>query len=399
MIRPLNLAKLGIGTKVWMPLSRPQTSNSSYYSTDLDRFLGQELTIAAENNEICNFSEDAKRCTIKKEYLLFSPHSAEDIEAVRIRNLAELEEAQKRDKERGLTVNAEEIYKYAVETFGEERVDLTIRSRGSYAITIYYPELEITNSNRNKHLMTDLYAKFEISIDNQGKPLIDFQGKRASFNIREYSSNYTHSHLSSSLGGWQQFCLGSSNFKILLEDIRRNPEPEKWQLMFMSVTNFLNWESLEGGPYRRIADISHQGGSQGSGVSNSQIEAEVRRLLPQMPLTIFALGENLDILDSHDDYFEFFDKNSRIRELQTTGSVTQIRDAQANLNNRHFMFKDRKITPQITDKVKETSATIEKDVIDKFTEQLKKETKKFINNKVYNDAKRNSNTITQIRAF
>lgn len=130
---------------------------------------------------------------------------------------------------------------------------------------IHYPEFTIRNSKNDKHLIKNLFVKVQILNDyNENKIHIGgIYGLRTTQSNSESESSYFHSHLpSNSLiycnGGISDslFCLGSGNIrqaitKILIEDITVDIAFS----FILSLHALIVWESLEGGPYKRIDTI------------------------------------------------------------------------------------------------------------------------------------------------
>ena len=74
---------------------------------------------------------------------------------------------------------------------------------------IHFPHILITNSEDDEHDILDLYVKLEVYHSGRLK---DVYGNRATYNQAEYESNYSHSHLSTTVardGSWGGFCMGS----------------------------------------------------------------------------------------------------------------------------------------------------------------------------------------------
>lgn len=133
-------------------------------------------------------------------------------------------------------------------------------SRRSTMLTIHFPEIEIKNSRDNRHLIRDLYVGLHLTSTYRiGNTSVT--GTRSTRTIDEVNSNYVHSHLSSydRALDFSHFCLGTGviNENLLLA---RDSDPSVnnfgYEILFESLNSFVAWESLEGGPYARITNIS-----------------------------------------------------------------------------------------------------------------------------------------------
>lgn len=136
-------------------------------------------------------------------------------------------------------------------------------------LVIHFPKLTISNELELTHEINNLFIKFPLYNDfNTGGELY---GLRFTFTIKEFLSSYTHSHLEPGFR-WRNFCLGSSEFGRDLTHIyelafdnesenRANCEiNEEFLLgMFLNLDAYIKWESLEGGPYKKIEELNDWG--------------------------------------------------------------------------------------------------------------------------------------------
>lgn len=119
-------------------------------------------------------------------------------------------------------------------------------------IIIHFPEIEITDGT-NKHTIKDLYVQLEIELKRDYLDL-NLYGIRGSVSSKEALSNYGHSHFCGINQKFSSFCLGSgplSNYKTILSGWNS----EDWEYYFILLNDYLKWESIEGTPYRYIANI------------------------------------------------------------------------------------------------------------------------------------------------
>jgi len=134
-------------------------------------------------------------------------------------------------------------------TYGQDKWDTYNNS-----IVIHFTDFYITNG-QSKNYMKDLYVLLSFNMGDK-QQTIDLEGIRATVSPMEFIKSYGHSHLSNGCFCKGHFCLGSgpiSQTKYLLmpgdytEDI--------FQLFLYQLNDYVKWESIQGGPYRRINSI------------------------------------------------------------------------------------------------------------------------------------------------
>ena len=144
-------------------------------------------------------------------------------------------------------------------SFTDYTESLETHDEGLYHYYIHFPEIEITNSKRMKHTIYDLYVRLRFHSDGS---LVDVDGTRSTLNQAEYESGYAHSHLSSSVvsnAAWGGFCMGGS--EPIGNDIgalQMGYDPTIFEALLYQLEIFLGWESLEGGPYKKIQNIKRK---------------------------------------------------------------------------------------------------------------------------------------------
>lgn len=127
-------------------------------------------------------------------------------------------------------------------------------SADRYKLTIHFPEIIIRNSKRRKHTITNLYVAFffnELMEHTSG-----WHGIRGTLSLEEAVSGYSHSHLSRSCWSWSGFCLGSGEVTNIYADlIAAKFNPDTFRKAMLALLSYVEWESLEGGPYIQMSDI------------------------------------------------------------------------------------------------------------------------------------------------
>ena len=138
-------------------------------------------------------------------------------------------------------------------------------------ILIHFPCFEISNSEGRTHTIRDLYVMLHPFIYS-GTGRISFtdsiSGFRTTLTDAELNTGYLHSHLRSTNRGYfdnfdsevgleRWFCLGSGETLDLLDIMNVAEEFDKnlFELFLYTLDSFVKWESLEGGPYKRMENI------------------------------------------------------------------------------------------------------------------------------------------------
>lgn len=142
------------------------------------------------------------------------------------------------------------------------------------AFIIKYPFITISNSKREYHTIKDLYVKFEFT--SEGRMCGGaFTMQRSTYSLKEFLYNYKHSHVGtvfftggrissrSNIREFSSVCLGTGPIKDIIAGLEAPYSEEGFnEVVFMQFLNLLDefvaWESIEGVPYRHLANISKQ---------------------------------------------------------------------------------------------------------------------------------------------
>jgi hypothetical protein len=307
-------------------------------------------------------------------------------------NLQTIREAEHEKILEKYCIDHETIKSIAIEIFGEERVDSDVNSKENFSLKIHFPELVITNSKNDVHTIKDIYVKFNININDiyeVHKVGISFDGARATVSLKEFISTYGHSHLPNiCLCNYRGFCLGSSEFGIVINSLCLEPTPENWYLLLFSLENYLIWESLEGGPYRKIAAMGYN-------ISNDfgPANAEFFKLLPNVPTEVFEYNTEVRLNENHPLLYQHYSDNSTVRDTGITRErIKALLDSKQNeVRNTRMVFKGQIIRAKIYDEevVENVDGTlpITADIINYYNRLLKEELQKFNLNYGYESAK------------
>jgi len=121
-------------------------------------------------------------------------------------------------------------------------------------IYIHFSGFYIKN-NTSKNYIKDLYVIISFYKNEDVGFKLTLWGRRATLSPMEYVKNYSHSHLSQ--GGFNigKFCLGSGPITQTLSVLQDTYTDDLFQLFLYQINEYIQWESLEGGPYRKIRNL------------------------------------------------------------------------------------------------------------------------------------------------
>lgn len=146
---------------------------------------------------------------------------------------------------------------------------------------IYYKDITITNSLNHSHNIKSLFVQIYLEFSTSCKLFYfkRFKGARFNLTLDEFISNYRHSHIrrTKSIGVFDDFCIGNGiyniyakensngkinyigvdndtdNLKVTVDDLKI-----AMKSFFISIDNYVRWESTEGGPYIRMNTIGEK---------------------------------------------------------------------------------------------------------------------------------------------
>lgn len=132
-------------------------------------------------------------------------------------------------------------------------------------IIIHFPELTIRNMDDKSHILKDFFIKLPIAV-SKGRSNKDykiklelFSGTRTTFTHLELLTNYIHSHMSANptvdIIEYHSFCFGSGSLESLFMEYNNSPSSDLLEYILYSIQTYLEYESLETTPHRRMANI------------------------------------------------------------------------------------------------------------------------------------------------
>jgi hypothetical protein len=141
--------------------------------------------------------------------------------------------------------------------FTSDNYEITNVENNYLDIVLKYNDITLTNSEGSSHFIKSIFIKLRFNkitkrFDNS------MQGIRGDLSVKELNSGYSHSHLRTSQNSWSPFCLGSSEIAGILTDLNDdNFNDAKFDLLLYNLEEYIKWESIEGGPYFRIANLNY----------------------------------------------------------------------------------------------------------------------------------------------
>lgn len=216
-----------------------------------ENIISQEDRTAAELSPSLIIEEEKKKA-LARELKEKEEKAKKDAENKK----KELEKVQGRIDE--ITSIAEEIHpdRWSFDIIKSN--EFTINSTAKFRLTIHFPELTITNSNKRSHKISDLYICmfFNSNMEHIG----GLYGNRGTISYPELCFNYRHSHLRpTSDSNWNSFCLGdgTTTSQIVNGLAADRWNPTLFRSCLLILYGYSEWESLEGGPYIRIAAVNN----------------------------------------------------------------------------------------------------------------------------------------------
>lgn len=164
------------------------------------------------------------------------------------------------------------VYEIFCDYFGEDKVDMqgfkTLEKymndgvEGSVIlfdplILVYFPTITVRNEHDRSIDIQDVYIKIPITLD--GEMASTFYINRATYSMAQFYSNYLHSHCpglpKTNAGSFSSMCLGNGPIKDTMANLRADYDEDLWQLFCSELEDYLQTESLTGGPYKHLEEV------------------------------------------------------------------------------------------------------------------------------------------------
>lgn len=161
-------------------------------------------------------------------------------------------------------------------------------------LTIDYPKpFEITNSDGDLHTIEGLRVLVPFERDGR-EDRIKVKGNyiygyRSHISVPELQCSHRHSHLPSqnydSPDYVNDFCLGDGGgpIKMAMMECNMDFDTLKFEVLLLQIERFIAWESIEGGPYCHIRDISW--------ISNDESTYQASKNDEEKIIQLFKAGE------------------------------------------------------------------------------------------------------------
>ena len=173
----------------------------------------------------------------------------------------------------------EEHYDYILSTVTSENI-LTVLGRVTwdrfydflsqfqYQIVVHFPEVTITNENNKSIIIQDLYAK--VCINGLGNLCSGPLFNRATYPYIQMVRGYMHSHINGIVTNddFTSSCLGSGPINRTINSLRLECEEGLWKLYCIELEKYVHVESLHGGPYHRLENVT--------GSNTSKVSPEIK---------------------------------------------------------------------------------------------------------------------------
>lgn len=135
---------------------------------------------------------------------------------------------------------------------------LRMESIPFYCILVHFHDILVTNEDDKSTLIEDIYAKVYVTISGRHFNRMDWM--RTTVSRLHYNAGYRHSHLPSASQGvapqWKQPCLGSGPIIMTMESLDADCNFDLWRLFWLELDQCIRVESLSGGPYMEMGNIS-----------------------------------------------------------------------------------------------------------------------------------------------
>lgn len=154
-----------------------------------------------------------------------------------------------------MSMTIDDVGDVFIDFFGEERVDV----QDDNGILVHFPKVTVTNEMNQSTEITHLYAKIEV--EENGSYGGTFSMIRSELTEDEIAVGYVHSHLphlSENRPSWEPPCLGRGPLRNTLSTLSTDPNEDLWKLFCLELDKFVATESLAGGPYVRLNNISRK---------------------------------------------------------------------------------------------------------------------------------------------
>lgn len=154
--------------------------------------------------------------------------------------------------------NFDDIRSAAEDMFGADNVDVQNVFSSRPCLVIHWDEVEVSNEEDERHTIYDLFARVNLNPDAS---MIGFELTRTSLTPAEMIRGYIFSHVSSQHGNvldYKKPCLGTGPIRTTITTLSAGYDPDIFRLFLLELDRYVRTESITGGPYVRIREITKQ---------------------------------------------------------------------------------------------------------------------------------------------
>ena len=161
---------------------------------------------------------------------------------------------------------------------------------------IKFDKITIVNSHNRHVVIEDLYVAFIINFDNNRIRVSNFAGTRGKITPLQELSGYLHSHLTSKAPGttcrYHNFCTGSGGMSEAITMVNTTFTAPLFKLFLLQINEYVRWESLEGGPHKRMEHIISGQEKFSLKISNLELIEIFKKISEQVHYKIIRIVEN-----------------------------------------------------------------------------------------------------------
>jgi hypothetical protein len=168
----------------------------------------------------------------------------------------------------------------------------------SFYLDMKHDDFIIENSNGDTHLIKGLMSRilFNYIFSTDSIQMNWMKGMRSYLTDHEIASGYAHSHLSGIPKSFLNYCLGDT---VMANEVnRRHSKASTLDLSYVITLaeTFVRWESLEGGPHRRIRDyVLGKWGSFKTRLNNANVTTSYEVDEKNSSYSVSGVNERLDL--------------------------------------------------------------------------------------------------------
>jgi hypothetical protein len=201
----------------------------------------------------------------------------------------------------------------------------------NFHLLVYFPDVTVTNENEDSINIKDLYVKFSIS--REGSLAGSFYMTRTSYTKAQWSYRYIHSHAQSlNSNWWSGCCLGSGPISRTISMLCRNFDLDLYLLLCGELDIYTRTESLSGGPYIRMYNIT-----------NANVDSASNYM--EMYYSFSGINHNdkmeffYKLLSEYKGKFNYNDKYVDL-DISTEKKIWLFTEICRSINNPNFIYTD-----------------------------------------------------------